>query len=878
MASMADRLAAADKAISGGGPQPTRGNYYWNAAKEGLATGIGNVADVIPRTLQLGKVAAGMAMSPFVSPDALPEVSSEFANSNTESLKRLFGVEQITPTGQGQEIAGGLIRGAASSPIPIGQTGGILAQLLKTMAVGGAGGGGAVAGGQVAESVAPDSPMAKLSGEVLGGLVGGVAAPSAGGIVGIYSRAKQAAMDAKDNPALQGAARTTAEKIIDRQVKDAVSGTPNAGQNITESLRLRERMGPGFNPSVAEMADSPGLTDMQRRFSLTTPKRLNEEVARDVGNVAAVRQFYESQSGQQGKAGAIRSSVNQGISDEADALATAARANAERLPLADQVAIGNRASDLARAEKTAAKPAITAAYEKAFDASGDSRVDISSVISKAEEILGTKLAQIKPDSAPQTVAAIQRLVKSSGDKTKEELEYLSSRLGGTIENPQVGRAQVTLRDIDSIRKAINADVTSAARSSDPIAATRMRNLYQMHEEIDSAVAVSKVPHVAKTYYAQAIEKYRDEFAPRFKEGANLKMFRDTSLNEPRIVADKFVAEYFKPDTQSGAVRGEQFKRLFGQNQEAKNLTREGVLDSYRQKVVNPQTGELDFQAHNRFMRDHQRTIDVFKSGGVNVKDELTSIGNQAGKIASMQEKMASLTKSLKFDTTDDLIEGALGSQKVMGNVLMRLDKGQRENIQRALMDKAWESGTGSGMSKYLSDNEKTLKMALSPTHLADMKDVASALSITERAPVRGVIASGGADVLKRATGVSMATVWSQYRATTGGRQGPMTAVFNLSAPVMTKLSQTNFEDVMQKALHDPETAKALRTFLLASGEPSAAVAANGLLSRIARTVKMGAGVVWDYRGNATRLLSGVENYPQNLGRSAQAISGEVQQQ
>ena len=847
MTALAERLAAADKAVSGDAAPNGGDNYYLNKAKSGLATGIGNVADVIPRSLSLLKAGYGF-LKPGFNP---PEVDTEFANFNTNALKRLLGVKDIKAPSDGAEIVGGAIEGAASMPLPMGGAGGVLRQMLTSTAVGGAAGGGAAAGGQAATAIAPDSAGGRLAGELIGGVVGGVVLPSAGGLVGLASRARQAANNAQNNPAVQDAARTTAEKIIDRQVKDAVSGTPNAAENITEALRLRDRI-PGFNPSVAEMADSPGLSEMQRRYSLTSPQRLNEEVARDKANAEAVRAFYEQYSGAAAKPGAIRSAINQDLADTTDALSGKARAQAGRLPVADQMQIGDRAAELARAEKNAARPAITAAYEKAFEASGDARVDLAPVIARAEEILGTKLAQIKPETAPQTVAAIQRL-------------------GGT--NAEISGG--TLRDIDAIRKAINADVASAGRSMDPVASTRMRNLSQMHEAIDEAVAVSKVPENAKMLYASAIEKYRDEFAPRFKEGANLKMFRDTSLNEPRIMADKFVAEYFKPDTQGGMTRGENFKRLFGQNAEAKELTKTGILDTYRQKVVNPETGEINIAAHSRFLRDHARTLDSFKAAGVNAKDELFAIGHEAQKIGAMQEKLSSLSKSLKFDTTDDLVNGALSSPKVMGNVLVRIGP-NRESLQRVLMDKAWESGTGAGMQKFLTDNNKTLRMALSPQHLENMTDISKALAITERAPVRGALASGGPDILKNATGVSMATVWAQYRATSAGRQGPMTATFNLAAPVMTRLSQTNFNDVMQKALHDPETAKALRNFLMTSGQGPSTAAAQNLLQRIGSTAKMAAGIVWDYKGNAVKLLSGVENYGLNAGRSANAISTSVQ--
>ena len=883
MATTDELIAAANKAVSG--PNAGTGkSYHWNAAKEGFAEFLGNVGDAPARAYQLLKAASGAAQ-PIRGPvtgitsggaGELPEVDIGAANMFTDYFKNALGVEPMPAPSKGAEVVAGGLRGITSSPIPMGGSGGALAQLLKGLAVSGSAGAGAVAGGQAAESLAPGSVPAQVAGNLFGGLVGGVAVPSTMGIAGIVSRAKTAAQGAMTNPAAQAQIKGAAAKIVDRQVKDAISGTPKAAENITEALRLREKLGPSFSPSVAEMADSPGLTEMQRRFTLTTPQRLNDEVARDSANVAAVREFYSKAAPEAGAPGSIRTAVNQTFAKQADDLAAATEANAAKLPVADQSSIGARAAELAVAEKQAARPAISAAYEKAFNAAGDARIDLAPVIAKTEEILGTKLSQVKPETAPATVAKIKQLVSKQGDKSPEELAYLASVLGGEVGQAQAARSQVTLRDIDDIRKAVNADVASAMRASDPTAAMRLRNLSAVHRTIDEAVALSPVSSEAKTLYGAAIQKYRNEFVPRFKEGANYQMFKDTSLNEPRIMAEKFTSAYFKPDAQGGITRGLQFSNLFGKNQEAKDLTKTGILDIYRQSAVNPQTGAIDFAAHNRFLRNYGRTLTQFKNAGVDAMSEITSVGKAAGELTALQDKLGKLASAMKFDTTDDLINAALQSPKVMGNSLVAIGKDNRESFRRILMDRAWESGTGAGMQKYLTDNARTLKMALSESHLSDMRDISKALEITERAPIRGVLASGGPDVLKNATGVSLATVWSQYRATTGGRQGPATAVFNLAAPVMTKLSQTNFNDVMQKALHDPETAKQLRSFLMATNPSQAAVSSTGLLNKIGRTAKMAAGLVWDSKGTIGRVILGMENYPANTRRSIPAIANTIQ--
>ena len=150
MATLEERIAAANKALD---EKPKEGrNYYANALKEGLAAGIGNVADVIPRAIQLGRIALTPTRQFLNDPGSMPEVSADWANFNTNLLRRAFGAEQMQAPSQGAEVVGGALRGAASLPLPIGQ-GGVLAEMVKQALIGGLAGGGAAAGGQVAEAV-----------------------------------------------------------------------------------------------------------------------------------------------------------------------------------------------------------------------------------------------------------------------------------------------------------------------------------------------------------------------------------------------------------------------------------------------------------------------------------------------------------------------------------------------------------------------------------------------------------------------------------------------------------------------------------------------------------------------------------------------------
>lgn len=848
-------------------PKPEK-SFLANELKAGLAEGTGAIADVLPRIVNLIKAGVGMSEIPTVlskltgrpATDFMPEVNATGVmgyNQNTEVLKGLYGVEDITPSGPGEKLAGGVLRAVG------GSVGGGPAvsmapkQIATQIGLSGLAGAGAESAGAATD----DNPWAKL----VGGMVAGVAAPAVvQGRAQMFKDVVGAGTDAgKKNAA------PWVKRIVDNQVKSSVSGAPNVAENITEALALRQRI-PGFNPSVAEMADSPALADIQRRYAMSSPKALNTELARDQANTQAIRQFYENSVPAGGSPGAVRSAVNQNLADSRKTVQGQAQGVAGELPVADQAALGTKLTDIAASEKAAARVPIQQAYNAAFEAAGSAPVSVAPVIAKVEEILGTKLSQIKADSAPQTVRKLQELAGKTDDLSGRSIppDLMALRQG-----EQVAKTNLTLKDVDDIRKAINADIASAGMSMDPIAAQKLRNLGQVQKTIDETIQGSAIPDAAKSLYFDAVRKYREEFAPRFKEGSNLKVFKDTSLNEPRILNDKFVAEYFKPDSQGGNTKAMQFAALFGKNKDAREAAKTGVMDIYRQRVIDPNTGTIDPARHNAFVKDYGRTLDTYRSYGVNAMDDIKRVGEAAVKAAEAGKKIESLTKTLKFDTVDDLVNASLGSTKVMGNAMMRMTPETRQTFNRLLLDKAWESGKASGMADFIAKHEKTLKLTVPQEQINNLKDIAKALQISERAPIRGALASAGQDMLKQKTGVSTATVWAQYRATAAGRQGPATMMFNLAAPVMTKLSQTQFTEIMEEALHNPKTAENLRNFLLAETPAQANKFGKALTA-----VKQGGEILWSAKGPILKYGLGTPNYKQNLGRTAIPLANTVNEE
>ncbi len=163
----------------------------------------------------------------------------------------------------------------------------------------------------------------------------------------------------------------------------------------------------------------------------------------------------------------------------------------------------------------------------------------------------------------------------------------------------------------------------------------LRNLYKLHEAIDDAIGKSgNLSDEAKTLYAKAVQTYRTEYVPRFKTGMNANLFKQTSLNEPKIMADDVVGKYFQP---KGEREAEQFITMFGKDPNALKVAKAGIEDLYRQRVVDAATGRVNMTKHAAFMKDYARPIALMDDAGMGLRKGFDAIGADAARLARIQE-------------------------------------------------------------------------------------------------------------------------------------------------------------------------------------------------------------------------------------------------
>jgi hypothetical protein len=417
-----------------------------------------------------------------------------------------------------------------------------------------------------------------------------------------------------------------ASKLKNIKLDTYLKAIGNKGDDIVNALRGRPSAVPGAAPTAGEVAAPAGSTG----FSTLQARALEVPAMTDTyADMAA--QTNQARLAQQARADAkFRASADK-VKQKIDT----------GLTNVSQREAGQTLLDAAKAEQQAAKVTVTEpAYTRAFAAAGDAKINVGNVIDEAESILGRKLSTFDPSTAPSTVTKLLSLQPAAPAAAPLGVGKITSKLKAPT--PPAAAPEVTLAQLDDVRKAINADIASAARSSDPSAAVTLRNLGKLHRAIDAAVdGSSTLPAEAKALYTQALDTYRTQYAPRFKTGVNANLFKQTALNEPRLNPDDVIKTYFQP---RGEREAQQFVTMFGKNADAVRTARAGIEDLYRREVTDA-AGRVAPEAHAKFLKKYADPIRILDEAGMGLSPRLDAVAKDAARLARIESlAMASQNK------------------------------------------------------------------------------------------------------------------------------------------------------------------------------------------------------------------------------------------
>lgn len=406
-------------------------------------------------------------------------------------------------------------------------------------------------------------------------------------------------------------------KLKDLKSDVLLKAAEGSGRDIVNALRGKGAvLTPGSAPTAGEIAATTGAAKFAA-LQESVKKQLPTEYAGMAAQTSQARLAQESRVIDRfnNVVSRIKDKIERGLTD------VSPRETGEALLAA------------AKAEQQIVKKGLVEpAYTRAFKEAGDAKIDAGGVVSTAENILERKLTDFAPETGPANTLRKLRELKPSAAETAP---VLLDAAGKPIKQIAPPRPEATLQQLDDIRHAINADIAAAKTSTSPSSDMTLRNLYKLHDAIDEAVMSSKtLSPTAKEAYGEALSIYRDVYAPRFKTGVNAQLFKQTSLNEPKIEPDKVIKTFFRPQGEREAT---QFVDMFGKNPDAMQIARTGIEDLYRQKVVDATTGMVNPAKHAQFMKDYGRPLGILDDAGMNVTTRLDVVGKDAQRLARVEE-------------------------------------------------------------------------------------------------------------------------------------------------------------------------------------------------------------------------------------------------
>lgn len=471
-----------------------------------------------------------------------------------------------------------------------------------------------------------------------------------------------------------------ASKVKNLKLNTYLDALEGKGQEILTALRGPRAATPGAAPGAGEVAAPAGSV----RFSALQAKSQR---------VPALTTEFAGQEAQTAAAQAAQQSRAQAKFDAA-AAKVQAKMNSALRPMRPEDA-GEALVAGAEAQREAMKKGvIEPAYRQAFQEAGNAKIDMRSVIDEAESILGRKLSDFDPSTAPETVRKLLALQKKAAPAKPVGGGLISGKLKQAA--PPAPPPEVTLQQLDDIRKAVNVDIAAGKTSMDPGAGMRLRNLSKIHSAIDDAVESSTtLPDTAKAAYRDALDLYRTDYIPRFKTGVNDQLFRATGLNEPKIKSEDVITKYFQP---RGVSEAKNFVTLFGQDPKAMQTARAGIEDLYLREVKTPTP-----EAHAAFLRKYADPIKVLDDAGMNVLQRINVVGQNAARLQKINDLAAQtnvkLTPALPPGATADAVERRLQAltQGLSPQQLSHVNAVQQDLLRRGEYERLVKAGADAGI-------------------------------------------------------------------------------------------------------------------------------------------------------------------------------------
>lgn len=658
---------------------------------------------------------------------------------------------------------------------------------------------GAGVGAGVAQEMVPDSPIAEMTGQIVGGFAPTALANMPASLV---ARGANAIRSRVSETARRDVAREAARDYLGEMTAQQVENM-NASEGIARQI-------PGFNPTLAERSGSPGLIAKQADIeSKMTGQDLDAAVARRVTDREAIERFAEGAApkaavGPDVVVDMARNRVEnlrQGVDAQSGAIDAQRRTLAEGIPQANVAEEGARLRGLLQ------------------DRIGEEQAGFKLVA--REYGLDDPEFVVPFTDFRQELADAYRGASSLRTKTGERAT-VPPAIVRDIENAD------DLQNFPALME-IRSDITDAIRRAErqpSVDDVQLRGLRAMKAQFDTALERA-VRRTGDPEIAQRYADFRQSYLTRFIEPLKQRASYDVLHRDPQgayITPDERVVQaYFQKGNPTAA---QQFNTVFGGDPEATSALESVAYDSLRRAAV--RDGVIDQRALNNWLRDHESVLASFPQ----IRDRVQNIAQAESTLANRQRQLvqrkravddAILTREISavdrdVRSADEAVARALESPRKMASLFSSVRKSQdaRSALQRAVWNNLSEMPAGR-LGEYLQANRATLKYAgITDKQIDALRVIDGARLISSRVPIpRGsaAIPDSSAAFLKT-FGVRPEMLSNRLNALNTGRADRSWLITNLLTNALTR-KQSQFDaEIWREILYDPEAARDLYNSLM----------------------------------------------------------------
>lgn len=681
------------------------------------------------------------------------------------------------------------------------------------------------AGGGAGKEIAKTSGINEHAGETAGQF----ALPA---LVDGYSKIAPVALTMKALPTIAGKlAQMLPESMLPSALRTAEGTTAS---RAADKLGFANREGKYADPNVEAPAEPNWLTRQQDAGAQARTDKALSSVGKDISttlqdpkNAAALNESEGLQTQIPGfKPGLARSTNDPALLNLQERLDSQASGNelrgAQGAYDASKEAVQTKAKNIA--------PAAGEYPEDTVAATGRARVDNINDRIDAQRTRTQGELQRQSDSLPTAdPSASGTYLRDTRKALQDEANTKTNDLRNAIDPGNTSKVVVgknedgsditaSVNDILEQRSKALQEIRniSSARGSTPADIARREQLQDQVDKLNKFTDNLQLPDKDMQGRFDAFRTYyRDEYVPRFSEGASrdIGKYDQFGYGKNSVDAEDVPGQFFKPNNISEA---RQFNKLYGDDPKARQTMTDTALDDLRRTGVDPNTGLLKDGAVNKWLAKNERVLNEMPwvREAVSAKNP-DALYQRLGQLEQRQRTVAdsNLSKQLGKNPENQL-SAAMNDWQVMKDLksTVRKDPAADAALTRAVMNRAPDPFDGNKLSAWLESNKRSLSQVLTPQHIADLNAVMKAAEIQGRAARPTGVAESPAstfDVMQKTTGTSLPTALSTVTALERGRSSKPYEIGRVVLNWMHKSSAAEANGLWKEALSNPAVAKQL---------------------------------------------------------------------